>query len=85
MLWPRPITEFPPHVHVTKKCWFCPSVADGEERKPFGRSKVYPSSSMTKASGLDAAGSVRRPRTPKENNVSVMEKEAKVKTMLYFS
>lgn len=70
---------------MTKKCWFCPCVADGEERKPFGRFKVYPCSSMTKASGLDASGSVRRPRAPEENNVSVVKIEAKVKTMLYFS
>lgn len=70
-------------MHVTKKMLVFPAADGEEERKPFDRSKVHPSSSMTEAHDLDAAGSIQRPNTPVEN-VYVVTKEAKVKYYVIF-
>ncbi|XP_048331200.1 uncharacterized protein LOC107420034 isoform X2 [Ziziphus jujuba] len=48
---------------------------DGKENKPYGKSKVHDSSSISKGQGIDAADSIiTRAKTPEEK-VSVMTKE----------
>ncbi|XP_048331203.1 uncharacterized protein LOC107420034 isoform X5 [Ziziphus jujuba] len=52
--------------------------SDGKENKPYGKSKVHDSSSISKGQGIDAADSIiTRAKTPEEK-VSVMTKEDRV-------